>query len=237
MSRLDPPSESPPTLPERLEHLRQRHTERLDRTRRKHKIQLGLSLLTTVLVLVALVTLTGQAFQLDASAVAQIGRLELEKHLPDSRARVATHLESEAPAVVEQALRSLLDMLPKLRSILLQEMDARLSRITAEGEEELRRHMESSIRSSKERLDHQFPDKDDAWKLEQLVTAVTHDFENNMDIVFDELYPQYVSEIDRVYSFLTHLNEYDDDRLTEKERVQKELIRTLLRLMILEEEN
>ena len=50
------------------------------------------------------------------------------------------------------------------------------------------------------------------------------------------MYPKYVVQIERIQSFLTDLNSHDDSKLTKRQRMQKGLVRTLLKLMVIEKQ-
>ena len=94
--------------------------------------------------------------------------------------------------------------------------------------------METSIRATSAQLDQQFPDLGEVATVEKLYSVVASDFVENIQILTNELYPKYVAEITRVQTFLDDLNKRDESELSSKEQMQKELIRTLLKLMLIE---
>ena len=127
-----------------------------NQTKRKAIFSFGIVL--GILSVIGMVTLTSTAFKLDAQAITNISRLQIEKHLPDGRVSLSNYLKSEAPRLVSQTLRSLIEMLLHLRGMLTQDFDEQMIRITADGEKELMKQMEASIESTKSRLDVQHPD-------------------------------------------------------------------------------
>jgi len=222
-------------LKERLVNLRQIISKEGTKTQKKRKTYVIMGAVLTVVSFLSLASLTNMAFKLDAHALTQIGRLEVEKHLPGGREDLTNYLSAEAPTVVRHTVESLLDLIPQLRSLLVRDLDKKLDVLTQEGETQLAEHMNTATKASKAQIDKEFPDLTDEERLTQLVSVVAADFTKNVEIVFDAIYPDFVSEMDRVQTFLDDLSSYDDSQLTQRERTQKELIQTLLKLMILEQ--
>jgi len=205
-----------------------------DRADRRRKVILWLCIVLTALSSFALLSLTRAAFKLDAHALTQVARLEIEERLPEGRAGFGAFLRAQAPNVIEESIRSLLAFLPDVRAMLVRDYQEKLRALGQEGERTLCDEMERSIDRTKKEIDQEFPGLSDAEKLDRLVTQVTVLFEARMKEFLDALYPDYVGEMRRIESFLSDLNTYDDSRLSGKERLQKELIRTLLRLAVRE---
>jgi hypothetical protein len=232
------PVSPPPALEElngRLKALKE-HAFRQEaryRTRRNAYLIAGAALIS--LSIYCLAILTGLFFRLDAKAIAEIGRQEIEKQLPGGRETVKEYLSAEAPRLMRQALRSLIDLLPRLRASIVADIDERMTSITAEEEGRLVAEMEMAIRSSKAQIDEAFPQASDVEKLERLVSQVAAQFRENIKIAFDELYPKYTAEMSRIHSYLEGLRTSDSSHLTRRERHHKDLIETLLRLMAQEE--
>ena len=227
-------SEAVGQIQTRLKNLRHVLTHRGERAKKRYRTYVGVGVVLIVVSVTSLVTLTHAALKLDASALTQIGRLEVEKHLPAGRASLAGYLRREAPSMVKRTLRTLLDSLPKLRTLLVRELDTKLGQITDEGRRRLGIEMETAIQASKESLEQEFPDLSDIERMEKLVAIVASDFAKNVEIALDAIYPEYVAEINRIEAFVVDLHTKDGAELTERERTQKELIRTLLELMVIE---
>ena len=223
-------------LEARVRDLRQSLARRRDRAMKKRKQYLVAGAVLTLLCFFSLMSLTSMVSKLDAHALTQIGRLEFEKHLPSNRASLASYLSAEAPTVVKHTLRSLLgDLLPELRSVLVRNLDERLTRILRDGEALLNSQMHEAIKVSKINLERHYPDLSDAERLDRIVSLVAKTFSRKIDTLLQALYPQYVVEIELVHDFVNGLGTSDDKLLTSKERTQKELIRTLLRLIAMEQ--
>ena len=222
-------------LSDRLAKVRNELSRQSQAAHKKRKSFIIFGAIATVLCFLALWNLTAMAFQLDANALTQVGRLEVEKHLPQGRASLAHYLKSESSGVVRQVLESLVGFLPSLRSIVVNDVDKKLTAVTTEGELLLAIQMEQSVGEVKKKLEAEFPGLSDVEKFEKLVSVVADDFTTNVQLILDQLYPKYVAEMERVRSFLDELSKHDDYGLTKKERTQKELIRTLLRLIVREQ--
>ena len=189
----------------------------------------------TLISCVTLGSLTSMLSELDAHAVTEIGRQQFEKHLPAGRANLAGYLTTEAPRVVRHGLRTLLDdLLPELRTTLVDHLDERFQRVVEEGESVLSTEMQKVIATSKENLDIHYPDLSEKERLERLVAGVGEMFCEKTETLLEAMYPQYEAEITRVHGFVTGLATSDEELLSPKEQIQKELIRTLLRLIALE---
>lgn len=223
-------------LQDRLGRLRIQLDEQEKRQTRRRKVFLICGFVLMGVCFFSLASLTSMASRLDAHALTQIARLELERHLPEGRENFAGYLKAEAPLVVRHTLLSMLGFLPEFRAMVVQDLDTRLTAVTAEGEALLIEEMRKSVQETRKRLDTTFPDLSDEEKLELLISQVADSFSMKMKTLLDSLYPEYVAEMQRVESFLSDLSTYDDSRLTRKERMHKELIQTLLKLMVLEKD-
>ncbi len=113
----------------RLKNLKHVLTHRGETAKKRYRTYVGVGVVLVVVSVIALVTLTHAALKLDANALTQIGRLEVEKHLPAGRASLAGYLRREAPSMVKRTLRTLLDSLPKLRTLLVRELGLSAARV------------------------------------------------------------------------------------------------------------
>ncbi|MBN1441731.1 MAG: hypothetical protein JXA90_03430 [Planctomycetes bacterium] len=215
----------------RLRQLKQSLARQQARSERRHKTLLVSGIVLNILCVVALGGLTNMAFQLDAEALTQIGRLQFEKALPDGRASLAGYLKAEAPQIVRHTLTSLLDSMPRLRQMLVRDLQSRLRMISEVAEGRFVQMMEETIRSSRADVDRQFPHLGEREKLEKLVSLVADRFHQNLEICLDQLYPDYVREMTALNNFLQGLSGTEDSKLTRRERTQKAIIQTLLKLM------
>ncbi len=207
--------------------------DRQNNARRKNYVVYGIALVAVCIVCFSILTRT--IFQFDAQAVAELGRQEVEKQLPSGFAGLKDYLKSQAPRIVSEMLRSAIQLIPQLRVVLIQDLEERTQTFREDFEKKLVESIQEAIRNSKANIDKVGKDKSDVEKLEMLVAHVSEEFQNLSLAALQELRPHYASEMNRVQSFLVDLHHKDDHELSGRERAQKELIRTLLVLMIREE--
>lgn len=208
----------------------------LDRKHQKKRIiywVAGVSL--TVVCIFSLASLTSMTFKLDAETVTELGRLEVERHMPEGMKSLRGYLRQEAPHLVSQMLRALLGQLPQLRAVLVEEMDTRTQAATEQFEKDLRAAMTDAIRTTKKNIENDVPGASDAEKLERLVQGVAARFRKNVANASEALYPHYAAELNRIQSFLVDLQRKDESELSEREKVQKEIIETILHLLAREQ--
>lgn len=218
------------TMRQRLTALRERMASYEGERARKRRYVLILSSVLALLCVIGLTTVTRMVFALDAEAAAEIGRVKLERQLPGGRASLAEYLNRESPRLVREGMITLLDFLPQVRQALVKDLDSKLEMITLHGEEELITQMRESIAALKAQLESEYPDASDNEKFERLVDLVATEFNRKMNTCFDALYPEYVEEVERVHAYLQDLQTRNEEDLAERERLEREMIRTLLRL-------
>jgi hypothetical protein len=227
-------SGEPSILESRLRSLRERSGAEARRSNSKRKVLLAAGLALNAVCIVCLARVTSLFFALDAQALTQIGRLEVEKRLPDSRAAAAAHLKEMAPGFVRSLLEATLDLLPAARQRVVADLEQRLDAVTSAHEAALTQHLNEAVSRTRADLDTKMPEATDAEKLEALVAHVCAEFEKAVGAGINELYPEYSREMDRLTQYLTSLNATEDAKLSPKERLHKELIQTFLRLMVAE---
>ena len=204
---------------------------------RKQKIYMIIGTIVIVSSFFSLLSLTTTASKLDAQALTQIARLQVEQQLPEGRESVKTYLETEAPALIQQLVDSLLGMLPDLRGLVAEGFEKKMAEVQEQVETQLRTKLNAALQSARANIDRAFPDTSEQEKMEKLVAYVARDFEKSVEICFDEIYPEYSAEMNRIRSYLADLNHKDDSQLTDRERTHKEIFQTLLRLMLREKSN
>ena len=202
---------------------------------RRRQIYLGVGAGLALICVVWFSILTNMAFKIDAHALTEYGRHEVEKQLPGGRENLKAQLEAAAPNLVAQLVRELTDAVPELRPLILESLDHKLGAITAEFEKQLLRQMETAIRENKAKIDQAFPGASEAEQIGRLMKLITERFNENVALALDGLYPQYVEQIDRVRIHLERLSGTPASQLTPKERTQKELIETVLRITMHEQ--
>ncbi len=203
--------------------------------RKKQKIYLFSGIALILVCNLCLLSLTRNAFQLDAQTLTQIGRAEVERQLPVEMENLRLYLKEQAPQVISHLLRASLNMFPKLRFAIVQDVNEKTLNMTEDFEGYYVGTMKAVIEETKRNIDQLNSNKTDLEKFEMLVTHTIDEFRGVSSAMFRELYPHYASEMERIKSFLVDLQHKEDSQLGERERIQKELIQTLLRLMSYEE--
>jgi len=199
--------------------------------RRRQKLTAFAGVLLTVTSAFGLAGLTSMTKRLDAEAIAQISRQHLEARLPGAREKTQDYLEQAAPRIVRETLRSMLASLPKVRTLVFSGLMSRFDELNYEFEKNTIEIMSQFVHESKEKIDAQFPDLSDREKVEKLVVEVAAQFGKTIKKTTTALYPSYHSEMDRVVSYLDTLEHTPPENLTHEQRIQKEIIETLLQLL------
>jgi hypothetical protein len=232
---------TPENLDEAVRHLRTRVQKIVDavgsrtrRTDRRRNLHLAAAGIVTALVVVSFTMLTDMAFRLDAQALTQIGRLQVEQKLPESREALTLYLKEKAPSLTSDLLWALVGALPELRPIVLRELDGKLADLASQFEDDLAESAAAAMETAREDLDARYPGLSETERIDRLVADVTEEFNRTMTGLYAELYPQYSREMRRVESYLSGLRDKDPAQLTPRERTEKELIQTLLRLVAIE---
>ncbi len=224
-------------LEQRIQSLREACSTEAQRCESKRKTSLLAGVTLVVVCIFCLARVTNLFFEIDAEALTQIGRIEVEKHLPESREAIQTHLNDGAPEFVARLIKSTLALLTKARVHFVKDLDQRFADTTKTYEDEIQAHLLNAVRSTRADLDRTFAGKSEEEKLEALIAHICGEFETVIGVGIDELYPAYANEINRVNDYLTSLSNTESDKLTQKERQHKELVQTFLRLVIRERAN
>ena len=202
-----------------------------NKRRRKQRVIAIVGVLLAVTVTFSLSGVTNLTKRLDAEVIAQIGRQEVERRLPGARLEVQNYLEREAPHIVAGTLRKMLDLLPRLRHFVFRGLTGKLDELNFEFEKNTIAIVANVVQASKQEVDDAFPDLSDRKKLEKLVELVARRFSQNISVAASALYPEYKAEMDRIVSHLDRLQHQDPAKLTEEERIHKEIVVTLLQLL------
>ncbi len=198
---------------------------------RRRKLHITVGSVLVAVCIVGLSNLTWKVFQLDAEALAQIGRHRVEAKLPESREAMQDYLKSLAPEVTSNLLAAVIGSIPQFRPLVLNELEDRLSAFSAQFESQLSELAESSVLAARADLNQVHPDATESKQVEVVVSAVAHRFTENIRTLLDALYPEYARELRQVEQYLVHLRDTDPTLLTPKERTEKEVITTFLRLI------
>jgi hypothetical protein len=216
----------------RIAQLRDQVARRAQANRTRQHLILGIGGGVVALVAVCLSAVTKLTGQLDADSLAQIGRIEVQKRLPDARLALEQHLKREAPRLVADGLRSILDLMPRLRELLMQDINQRLETVNAEFKGQTLAHMTEVIQTSKAQIDQALPNLSEAERLTKLVEAVAGEFRTKVTTLTDELYPTYQAEMSRITAFLSDLADQEPSQLSREDQLKREVIEILLQLIV-----
>jgi hypothetical protein len=216
----------------RIQNLRHVIAHQVEKARRRRRTYLITGVCLVALSAVALGNLTRLTFALDAKALTEIGRAEVEKSLPGSREAAKALLEAEAPRLVSGVISSAIGVLPALRPMLVQEVSEKTRLSTEIFESQFVSEMQRVIQTTKSDIDQAYPEANEAERLDRLVSSVATKFNENVESSFHALYPEYSAEMERIRILLETLRTKSEKDLTPKEKLQKEIIQTVLRLAI-----
>lgn len=235
MSTNDQTNERVARLQQRIAELAAEGERRAaSKQRRKHLTGvLGAGL--AVVCILGLGGVTRLSQKLDADAVAEIGRAELVAHLPASRAALEGYLRAEAPRLVSESVHSLLALLPQVRRLVTEGLISDFETMNRQFEDEFAAWVELEVDAARARLEEDFPHMGDREQLEMLVADLSANFSANFAASTDALYPHYRAEMDRIRTELVALQESDPALLSEEERAKKDIIETMLRLILREQ--
>lgn len=208
---------------------------RASAARKRGNIYLGVGAVLSLAMIIYCVSLTRMAFKLDAEALAEIGRSQLEQSLPNSRAELGAHLREAAPQLVSQLLDSVIEGTAHVRPLLLDGLEGRLDALTQGLETALDEQLRQSVLQHKANLDLLGSDLTEQEKVEALVKHVCETFETQFAQAVTELHPQFVTEIERVRGRVSRLATTPEGELTAKEKIQRDIIQIMLRLAMLEQ--
>ncbi len=206
------------------------------RVERKRKTFVAVGGAVTVLCTIGFWTLTSMAFQLDADALATIGRFKVESQLPEGRERVHDYLVAKAPEITSYAIGALMSCVPSVRPYILSQLEKQLATFTAEYEASLGKLLEDSFAASKAELETRYPALSDAERVDKLVSIAAAKFNANVANLYRALYPGYAEQIKLVENYLLGLRNKPEHQLTPREKAEKEMIQTLLALIVREQQ-
>jgi hypothetical protein len=219
-------------LEARVKQLRAKCDDETRKCEKKRKTSLIAGVALIIVCILCLSRVTSLFFQLDAEALTQIGRIEVEKHLPGSREALQKHLQTMAPEFIETLIKQTLELLPKARQQLTDTMSERLDHLTSTHEAEIRQRLVEGVLGTRTEIDTKLKGASEEEKLEALVAHVCGEFQKVMDASILALYPEFCRELDRIDDYMTSLSGTDTEKLTSKERLHKELIQTFLRMIV-----
>ncbi|HEX6810048.1 MAG TPA: hypothetical protein VF384_00370 [Planctomycetota bacterium] len=199
--------------------------------RKRQRVVFGAGAVFAALIAVGMSAVIRLTDQLDAQTVAQLGRIEVERHLPDARAALETHLRKEAPKLVRDGMQSMLGLMPRLRLLLIQDVNQRFDAANDKFKTETLAQMADVVHATKLQIDAEWPNASDVEKLEKLVVTVADDYKTNVAALSEELYPAYEAEMSRITAFLDDLARKNPAELSNEDRMRRETIEITLQLI------
>lgn len=218
-------------LPFRLERISGEIERQVEALSKRHRLHVTVGSVLIGLCVLGLSSLTWRVFQLDAEALAQIGRHRVEATLPQSREAMQDYLKSLAPEITANVLAAVIGSIPQFRPLVLSELEDRLNAFSAQFEAQLAELAESAVLAARADLQQLHPEATESKQVELIVSAVASRFTENIRTLLAELYPEYARELRQVEQYLVHLRDTDPSLLTPRERTEKEVIETFLRLV------
>ncbi len=219
-------------LRRRLQLVRTEIDTQAETSRRKYRVLIFVGILVVSSSFLSLFSITRAAAQLDPEALTRIARYEVEKQLPDGRRTIQVYLETEAPRLVSSLIDSLIACLPKLRHTLAEKSLQQFDGLNQQFEQRIGSKFSESLRRAKQHITVAYPDSSDSERMEHLLRLVSKDFNETLTLATGELYPLYHAEMNRIHSYLTDLTVNPEAELTEKERLHKEILETLLQILM-----
>ena len=226
------PQKSPGDPCARVRHYRAQLFELRQKSVRKQKVYQRAGIALTGILVVYLSVLTGKLFQLDAHAITEFGRLEVQKQIPGGAESLRSHLKAQAPFLIARVLQSILESVPTLRESVTKDFLAKNSVIMEQFEEQMTDIAAEAIRAGREKLDSMEGDSSDLEKFDLLTKAVLAEVRKEVSAAFLALQPQYTAELQRVQDYLKELQHKSEEELTERQKVHKELILTVIQLVM-----
>jgi len=179
---------------------------------------------TTLLALAAAVYMTwlhATFSKLDAQAVTEIARAEVQSRLPELGDRVTQMALDAAPGLMDRGEQALLAAPAQLADSLEERLATGTDRILDEVTTRLDTQMEAFVTPRLEQLE-ETAQVGDPPSVDELMQELRNQYRVKATALMDELYVAYAREIGGVNDYLVHLR--DGEHLTAREAIEKEII-------------
>lgn len=196
------------------------------RSRRRMIIGVGGALALVMFFTMTNTTKQARAFGVEDLAI--IGRVQLQDHLPNGRETLQSYLAEEAPYLVAQGFQGGLKMLPELRQGMTDGVTGHIDSINAQFEGRAIVLMREALVKSRESIDLAYPDAPN--KHELIARDAAAYFEIQFAEAAEEILPLYAAVMGHLTSYVETLGAADPADLDERQRLQRELIETLILL-------
>ena len=204
------------TLAELMDDFR----DRAEAGHKKARFRIGLTGVLMVVVCGYMGWLYHNISKLDAQAITEIARAEVQSRLPEVGEQLEQMAIDAAPAVIDHAETAILAAPGALRDSVESRLLSGTEAVIDDTARNLDQQLTAAIAPNLAAL--KAASGDAAPTLDQLVTSLRKSYRASVEGMTGELYLAYAREISGVEDFLVRLKTAED--LTPRERVQKEII-------------
>jgi hypothetical protein len=167
----------------------------------------------------------------DARTVVELAAAQIEPQLNLEASRFGDTLETQAPAVMDQAEKALLAAPPQIAQGIEDYtstfVDKQLATLESEAYDVVRKTLEGSIVKARE----EGIDLNDEKQLDALVAAAAPTMRDALKKAIDQLYAEYTTGADNLGGFIEQLAAGDGKDLTSYQQTQREILLTGLALI------
>lgn len=199
------------------------------------KRQAGVVLVMVVMALVMMFGLSQVnqlATEMDMTTLARLGGMHAAENLPEGRHAIEQVLAERAPELVEESMAMALNSLPSFRAMLVEQVHSNLGVVHNEFEQRTLRELALGLREAKAAIDRAYPEASDEEKFRLVAKTAVDDFRFDFARSLDELYPSYSMPMTQMSEYLSHLAESEEHELTRAERRKRDIIETVLQLIV-----
>lgn len=195
--------------------------ERAEENERRAKRRIVITGLLCLFVAGYMTWLHGKVSQLDADAVMDIARGEIEAKLPELGDELTTMAMDAAPGLMDKGEEAVMRVPSTLRDTVEDKLAARADDLIGEMELKLNDGLSEALDPHLERLATAGEDGGPI-PLDELMGNLREQYRTNAGALVAELYVAYAKEIGGVNDYLVHLRESKE--LDEREAIHKEII-------------
>jgi len=195
--------------------------ERADENERRMKRRIAITAVLCVFVAGYMTWMHAQISKLDAEAVMDIARAQVEAKLPELGEELTTRAMEAAPDLMDQGEAAVMRVPSMLRDTVEARLDERADGLIDDMATRLADQLSSSLDTRLERLAEAGEDGRPP-ALDDLMTELREQYRTKAGSLVAELYVAYAKEIGGVNDYLIHLR--DSQELNERERIRKQII-------------
>lgn len=203
-----------------IDDLIEDYSDRTEAVHRKARSRITMTAALVVVVCCYMGWLYHSISKLDAEAVTEIARVEVQSRLPEMGERLEQMAIEAAPAVMDQAEDAILSAPAALRDSVESRLLSGTDAVIDETAHKLDEALTAAIAPNLDAMEQSFGD--DTPTLDDMVASLRESYRTNLQGMTDELYVAYAQEISGVDDFLVRLKTAED--LSPRERAQKEII-------------